>query len=180
MHVHEMNFFGHYIHGSSSNHRWLSIYVVFGSFYNTSSFHVLQLRISITAQPFPCTAFTYWPMEMDKTAAPDTQLIPQLQDTNIQINRLMVQQLNRLNDTIKQPQLTDDANFRQEPSIHSRTQQLQALLPIVKTALEHQQTFYHRSSMPQTTSHTQHPAAPSSTTRHQLGQIQATTLHCKF
>ena len=81
---------------------------------------------------------------MDKTTAPDAQLIPQLQDTNIQINRLMLQQLNRLNDTIKQLQLTDAANFRQDPSLQSRTQQLQALLPIMKTALEHQQTFYHQ------------------------------------
>ena len=83
-------------------------------------------------------------MDMDMTAAPDAQLIPQLQDTNIQINRLMVQQLNQLSDTIKQLQLTDVANFRQDPSIQSRTQQLQALLPIMKTALEHQQAFYHQ------------------------------------
>ena len=83
-------------------------------------------------------------MEMDPIVALDAQLISQLQDTNIQINRLMVQQLNRLNDTIRQLQLAESDNFNHDPRLQGRIQQLQALLPTMKTALEHQQTFYHQ------------------------------------
>ena len=88
--------------------------------------------------------YIYSVQPIDMAASPDAQIISQLQDTNIQINRLMVQRLNRLNDTIKRLQLTDTANFGQDPSMRTRTQQLQALLPNMKAALEHQQTFYHQ------------------------------------
>ena len=40
---------------------------------------------------------------MDSLVALDAQIISQLRDTNIQINRMMVLQLNRLHDTIRIP-----------------------------------------------------------------------------
>ena len=81
---------------------------------------------------------------MDSLVALDAQIISQLRDTNIQINRLLVLQLNRLHDTIKQLQQADSDTNNQDPRLPGRTQQLQTLLPTMKTTLEHQQTFYHQ------------------------------------
>ena len=81
---------------------------------------------------------------MDSLVALDAQIISQLRDTNIQINRLMVLQLNRLHDTIKQLQQADSDTNNQDPRLPGRIQQLQTLLPTMKTTLEHQQTFYHQ------------------------------------
>lgn len=71
----------------------------------------------------------------------ESHAITQLKDTSVQINRLMVKQLNRLNDTVRRLQRTDAANFYRNPSMRSRTKQKQALTPTMKTALEHQQVF---------------------------------------
>ena len=81
---------------------------------------------------------------MGSLVALDAQIISQLRDTNIQINRLMVLQLNRLHDTIKQLQLAESDANNQDPRLPGRIQQLQTLLPTMKTTLEHQQTFYHQ------------------------------------
>ena len=66
---------------------------------------------------------------MDPIVALDAQIISQLRDTNIQINRLMVLQLNRLHDTIKQLQLAESDTNNQDPRLPGRIQQLQTLLP---------------------------------------------------
>ena len=81
---------------------------------------------------------------MDSLVALDAQIISQLRDTNIQINRLLVLQLNRLHDTIKQLQQADSVTNNQDPRLPGQIQQLQTLLPTMKTTLQHQQTFYHQ------------------------------------
>ena len=74
----------------------------------------------------------------------DAQIISQLRDTNIQINRLMVLQLNRLHDTIRQLHLAESDTNTPDPRLPGRIQQLQTLLPSLKATVEHQQTFYHQ------------------------------------
>ena len=72
----------------------------------------------------------------------DAQIISQLRDTNIQINRLMVLQLNRLHDTIRQLHSAESHTSTPDPRLPGRIQQLQTLLPSLKATVEHQQTFY--------------------------------------
>ena len=74
----------------------------------------------------------------------DAQIISQLRDTNIQINRLMVLQLNRLHDTIRQLHSAESDTSTPDPRLPGRIQQLQTLLPSLKATVEHQQTFYHQ------------------------------------
>ena len=81
---------------------------------------------------------------MDSLGALDAQIISQLRDTNIQINRLMVLQLNRLHDTIRQLQLAETDTNNPDPRLPGRIQQLQTLLPSIKATVEHQQIFYHQ------------------------------------
>ena len=109
-----------------------------------STLMYLQLSYFNLAQPSTRVQIFDEDIAMDSLVALDAQIISQLRDTNIQINRLMVLQLNRLHDTIRQLQLAETDTNNPDPRLPGRIQQLQTLLPSIKATVEHQQTFYHQ------------------------------------